>query len=269
MPTTGYKHLFGPVHSRRLGYSLGVDLIPFKTCPLDCVYCECGKTTELTMARKVYVPTAVVCAEIDDYIDKHPDLDVITFSGAGEPTLASNIGEVITHIKKKHPRYKVCVLTNAVLLSEAKVRQEIAQADIVIPSLDGVTPSVFEKVDRPHKDIKLQAIIDGLITFRQEFTGKLFVEIFFVPGINDTAEELQEFVKVLHKIKPDGVQINSLDRKGTESWVEPVSQESLDRIVAAFKDFSVQVYGKRQPTASIATRLQPRHAQSEEKSRTE
>ncbi len=263
MPTQGYKHLFGPVQSRRLGYSLGVDLIPFKTCPLDCVYCECGTTTDLTVTRSLYVPTAVVCAEIDDYVAKHPDLDVITFSGAGEPTLALNIGEVIRHIKQKHPQYKVCVLTNAVLFAEAQVRQEIAQADIVIPSLDAVSEMAFEKVDRPHPDLQIQKIIEALIVFRQEFKGQLFVEIFFVPGLNDTAEELQEFVKVLHKIKPDGVQINSLDRKGTEAWVEPVSQESLDRIVTAFKDFSVQIYGKRQPTLRTATRIEQRHAAQE------
>lgn len=260
MPTQGYKHLFGPVHSRRLGYSLGVDLIPFKTCPLDCVYCECGATTDLTLTRTVYIPTAAVCAEIDDYVAKHPDLDVITFSGAGEPTLALNIGEVIAHIKKNHPRYKVCVLTNAVLLPDAKVRQEIAQADIVIPSLDAVSESAFEKVDRPHQDIKIKDIIDSLITFRKEFRGQLFIEIFFVPGINDTSEELARFVSVLHQIQPDGMQVNSLDRKGTEAWVEPVSQESLDRIVAAFKDFPVQIYGKRQPTLRTATRTEERHA---------
>lgn len=260
MPTAGYKHLFGPVHSRRLGYSLGVDLIPFKTCPLDCVYCECGATTDLSLTRKIYVPTNLVCAEIDDYVAKHPALDVITFSGAGEPTLALNLGEVIAHIKKHHPRYKVCVLTNSVLLPDKQVRQEIAQADIVIPSLDAVSEVAFEKIDRPHQDIKIKDIIGSLDIFSKEFSGKLFIEIFFVPGINDTPEELSRFVAVLHKIKPAGVQINSLDRKGTEAWVEPVSQASLDRIVSAFKDFPVQIYGKRQPTLRTATRAEERHA---------
>lgn len=255
MSTQGYKYLFGPVHSRRLGFSLGVDLIPFKTCPLDCVYCECGKTTNLTLERKNYVSTAVVCAELDDYIAKHPELDVITFSGAGEPTLAANIGEVIKHIKTKHPQYKVCVLTNAILLTDKQVRQEIAQADIVIPSLDAVSNEAFEKVDRPHKAIKLEEIIESLIAFRKEFTGKLFVEIFFVPGINDTPEELQEFVKVLHQIKPDGVQANSIDRQGTEKWVQPITEESAQRIAASFKDFSIQFYGKRQGN-SLAERRQ-------------
>lgn len=260
MPTKGYKHLFGPVHSRRLGYSLGVDLIPFKTCPLDCVYCECGATTDLTLDRQLYVPTKAVEAEIDDYVAKHPELDVITFSGAGEPTLALNIGEVIEHIKSKHPRYKVCVLTNAILLPDPEVRREIAKADIVIPSLDGITPEVFAKVDRPHPDIDIREIINALISFRDDFPGKLFVEIFFVPGINDTPEELAEFVRVLRKIRPDGVQINSLDRKGTEAWVQPVPQESLDRIVEAFKEFSIQIYGQRQPTLRTATRAEERHA---------
>lgn len=246
MNTQGYKHLFGPVHSRRLGFSLGVDLIPFKTCPLDCVYCECGKTTNLTLERKNYVSTAMVCAEIDDYVRKHSQLDVITFSGAGEPTLGANIGEVIKHIKTKHPQYKVCVLTNAILLPDKQVRQEIAQADIVIPSLDAVSKEAFAKVDRPHNDINLTEIIEALITFRKEFKGKLFVEIFFVPGINDTPEELQSFVKVLHQINPDGVQVNSIDRQGTEKWVQPITEEAAQRIAAAFKDFPIQFYGKRQ-----------------------
>jgi len=128
-----FKHLFGPVPSRRLGVSLGIDLVPYKTCTMDCIFCECGKTTNLTIDRKEYVPTAEILDELDAYLKQSPDLDYITFSGLGEPTLHSRIGEILNFLKQNYPRYKVAILTNGTLLFHKELRDEIKNTDIVKP----------------------------------------------------------------------------------------------------------------------------------------
>ena len=131
------KYVFGPVNSRRLGRSLGVDLVPLKTCPLDCVYCEAKATTDLTMERKEYVPVDTVLAELDETLKSFPELDYVTFSGSGEPTLNSRIGDVVKFVKSRYPQYKICLLTNGLLLGDRQLQQDIAEVDLLIPSLDG------------------------------------------------------------------------------------------------------------------------------------
>ena len=150
------KYLFGPVNSRRLGISLGVDLVPHKTCSLNCVYCECGDTTTLTSAIAEYVPTGDVIAELDGYLSGSPRLDVVTFSGSGEPTLHAGIGKILRHLKERYPQYKVAVLTNGTLLHDPGVRKSIAMADIVVPSLDAVGPEAFARICRPAAGITLK-----------------------------------------------------------------------------------------------------------------
>ena len=184
------KYCFGPVNSRRFGISLGVDLVPYKTCSLNCVYCECGETTTATSTIDEYVPTDDVIAELDEYLSGAPRLDVVTFSGSGEPTLHAGIGRIIRHIKKRFPQYRVVVLTNGTMLWDRHVRLSIAEADIVVPSLDAVSPGAFARICRPTDDITPGKVVDGLIEFRKEFRGKLYLEIFIVPGVNDTIEEL-------------------------------------------------------------------------------
>lgn len=227
-----YNHLFGPVPSRRLGISLGIDLVPYKTCTLNCIYCECGGTTNLTLDRKEYVPLDEILAELDDYLKDGPELDYITFSGSGEPTLHTGIKRIIAFLKKDYPKYKVAVLTNGTLLYDKKIREEFMGADLIIPSLDAASEEAFKKINRPHKNLLLDKIIDGMVELRKEFTGDIWLEIFIVPGLNDTIKELQLLKKAIERIKPDKIQINTLDRPGTESWVKAAQKAELKKIAS-------------------------------------
>ena len=164
-----YKYLFGPVPSRRLGISLGVDLVPRKVCSLDCVYCEVGKTTRRTLQRKEYIPVNKVKEELIDYFKNNPAPDYITFSGSGEPTLNICFGEILHFIKQKKPDIPVAVLTNGTLLNDKNVREALLDADIVMPSLDAATEYVFQKINRPPKSLTIEKHINGLIDFRKDF----------------------------------------------------------------------------------------------------
>ena len=223
--------------------SLGVDLVPYKTCPLNCVYCECGETTRLTAAVAEYVPTDDVIAELDGYLSGSPRLDAVTFSGSGEPTLHSGIGRIIDFLKNKYPRYPVAVLTNGVMLWNPGVRKSIARADIVIPSLDAVGRDVFARINRPAGDITPERVIEGLVAFREEYRGAIYLEIFIVPGLNDTESELIKLKEACRRIKPDRIQINSLDRPGAEEWVQPADQVRLLRIKEFFAPFGAEIIG--------------------------
>jgi len=226
----GYQHIFGPVLSRRLGISLGVDLVTHKICSLDCVYCECGKTTNLTCRREPYVSFDVVKKELDHYWAHNDDPDYITFSGSGEPTLNRDLGRVIAHIKEKKPGIKVAVLTNSTQLNDPDVRQELALADLVVPSLDGVSKEVFLKINRPFKGLVVEDVIKGIQTFARGFAGKIWLEIFILPGVNDTRMELGLFRNVISSIDPEMVQLNTLDRPGTVSHIRPAAMAELERV---------------------------------------
>ena len=227
-----YRHLFGPVPSRRLGVSLGVDLVPQKTCAYNCVYCECGRTTRLTGERREYVPTGQVIAEVDEYLARAPDLDYVTFAGSGEPTLHSGIGEIISFIKDQYPRYRIAVLTNGALLGDPDVRAALMRADLVIPSLDAVSEETFQKINRPCPGITARDLLEGLTTFAREFTGEIWLEVFIIPGQNDTEEEILRLKDAISAIRPDHIQVNTLDRPGAEIWVRPASPLALERIAS-------------------------------------
>lgn len=224
------KYIFGPVKSRRLGISLGIDITPYKTCTMDCVYCECGKTTDLTTSACIHISPEDVINELREYLLKKPELDNITFSGSGEPTLNPGIKEIIKYLKKNFPQYNVTVLTNGTLLYLKKIRGSILGADTIIPSLDAVTPEVFNKIGRPAAGISPERVIKGLVNLRKEFKGKIFLEIFIIPGINDSVAEIDKIKETCLKINPDGIQLNTLDRPGTEDWVKPADVEGLRRI---------------------------------------
>lgn len=234
------KYIFGPVPSRRLGISLGVDIIPYKTCTLDCLYCECGSTSELTLERKRFVDPGVVVEQIKGVIAGEKYIDYITFSGAGEPTLSIDIGEIITRIKGMTD-IPVAVLTNGTLLYLEEVRRDLAPADLVLPSLDAVTPAVFNKINHPHKELDIHRIIQGLIDFRKEYRGKIWLEIFIAKSINDTPDELNKIYETAKKINPDKVQLNSLDRPPAYEGVEAVDIETLERLVKEWKDLQVEI----------------------------
>jgi wyosine [tRNA(Phe)-imidazoG37] synthetase (radical SAM superfamily) len=226
-----YHHIFGPVVSRRLGISLGVDLVTHKICSLDCVYCECGKTTRLTMEPREYVRFSEVKKELDHYLRHNPDPDYITFSGSGEPTLNSSIGRVIEHIKDKTPRTRVAVLTNSTLLFDPKVRQRLLKADLVVPSLDAVSQKMFARMNRPGSRMDAETVVRGIVDFKREYPGQLWLEIFILPGINDNESELLLLKGAIQKIHPDQVQINTLDRPGTVSDLRPATGTELERVI--------------------------------------
>lgn len=226
-----YKYLFGPVPSRRLGMSLGVDLVPKKVCSLDCVYCEAGKTTKLTTERMEYVKTEKIIGELTDYFLNNPDPDYITFSGYGEPTLNLAIGEVLDFIKQNKPDIPVAVLTNGTLFGDEIVRQSILKADLVLPSLDAATEAVFRKINRPPDSLMFDDYIQGLIDFSREFSGKIWLEIFILPDYNDSEEELAALKEIIVQIKPDSIQLNTLDRPGTVADLRGATRAELQRVV--------------------------------------
>lgn len=222
--------IYGPCHSRRLGVSLGVDIIPHKTCSLDCIYCECGPTTCLTAERKEYLPIGRIIDALKNILRKKPVLDYVTFAGSGEPTLNLRIGEIIGFLKEEFPRYPVAVITNSAGLKDPKVIHDIRQADLIIPSLDAVSQEVFEKINRPLSGLKASDLLAGIQDLKRSITGRLWLEIFIVPGLNDTEEELDLFRSAIKNIQADKVQLNSLDRPAAVNWVKGVSKERLQEI---------------------------------------
>lgn len=227
------KHIFGPVPSRRLGFSLGVDVIPFKTCTLDCIYCQVGRTTCKTIERKEYVNLAEVLDELKEVLKTGKQIDYITFSGSGEPTLNSQIGEMIVRVKGI-TNVPVAVLTNSTLFSDKKVRRDLLRADLVVPSLDAATQEVFERINRPCRGLQIEEIIQGLIQFSREYTGQIWLEIMLVKGVNDNQDELNAFKSAVEKINPDKIQLNTPVRPTCDEGVEVVSEERLAEIKEFF-----------------------------------
>lgn len=238
-----YKYLFGPVPSRRLGISLGVDLVPHKTCSLNCIYCESGSTTKLSTERNEYVPTEIIISELDQFLATSPELDYITFSGSGEPTLHSGIGEIVNFIKKKFPEYKLALISNGTLFWQPGLVEEILPVDLILPSLDAASDKIFKKINKPERGICVKKIIEGLISLRQRYSGKIWLEIFIVPGINDTEDEIALLRNAVFHIKPDLVQINTLDRPGVLEWVKPASKELLEKIAIEL-DWQCEIIAK-------------------------
>jgi len=239
-----YKHIFGPVPSRRLGISLGVDLVTHKICSLDCIYCECGKTTLKTLDQKEYVRFKDVKKELDHYWQHNADPDYITFSGSGEPTLNSILGEVIEYIKGKKPNIKVAVLTNSTLFGNPMIRQTLLKADLVVPSLDAVSKKAFTQINRPHKGLAVQEVVTGIETFAKEYKGKLWLEVFILSGLNNSKSDLLLLKEAIKKIDPELIQLNTLDRPGTVSDIKPVSRLELERVIKILGFDNIQIIAK-------------------------
>ena len=234
------KHdiVFGPVQSRRLGRSLGIDPVMRNICCQDCIYCEAGKTEILTVKRDEYVPLADITKQLDSVLKDSPELDYITFSGLGEPTLNSNIGGVISYLKQNYPQYPVCLLTNGMLLGDPQLQQDIAGADLVIPSLDASNAAEFAQVNRPGEEISFETFIDGLTRFTHVFKGKIWLELFIVPGINDSADSIARFADIIRDLRLDKIQLNALDRPGTENNIVISSAENAERFAAVLSAFA-------------------------------
>jgi wyosine [tRNA(Phe)-imidazoG37] synthetase (radical SAM superfamily) len=229
--TEGKKYLYGPVPSRRLGLSLGIDIVPLKSCTLDCVYCQLGKTTDKTIERKDYVPIKAVLAELKDKLNEGLKADFITISGSGEPTLHLRLGELIEGIKKITD-IPVAVMTNGTLLYRQDVRTDCAKADVVVPSLDAGDANTFRKVNRPHKDISIEKLVDGLCKFRKEFSGQIWLEVFLIEGLNTDTAEIDKIKGLIERIGPDKVQLNTAVRPTAEPSVKKVSAEKLGTIAS-------------------------------------
>jgi wyosine [tRNA(Phe)-imidazoG37] synthetase (radical SAM superfamily) len=222
--------LFGPVSSRRLGLSLGIDLLPPKICTFDCIYCEIGRTTLRTAKRKEYVPTSGVLKEAENYLQSEAaKIDYVTVTASGEPTLHSKIGDIVSRLKDISPK-PVAVMTNSSLLHLPEVRRALLKADVILPSLDAVRSDTFRRINRPIRSVRIEQIISGLKDLRQEYTGQIWLEILFVQGINDRLEEVEELRKVLKTVQPDRIQLNTVDRPPAEDYASPLSSARLETI---------------------------------------
>lgn len=239
-----YKYLFGPVPSRRLGMSLGVDLVPKKVCSLDCVYCEVGKTTTLTLEKKEYIKYEYIIEELKDYFKNNPDPDYITFSGSGEPTLNIRIGDILKFIKKNKPNIPIAVLTNATMFFDKNVREAIIDADLVLPSLDAATEEAFQKINKPVEGLFVENYIKGLIEFKRNFKGKFFLEVFILPGYNDSEDELKALREAILKIAPDSIQLNTLDRPGVVENLKKATADDLKRVMKILNLDTLEVIAK-------------------------
>lgn len=254
--TMKYKYLFGPIPSRRLGMSLGIDLVPSKVCSMNCIYCESGATNNLTMERKEYIDVDEVIKELDQFIAENNKLDCITFSGAGEPLLNSRCGDLIDYIKNKYPQFRLALITNSSLLYKKEVREEIKNIDLILPSLDAVGEKAYLKLTRPERELKVENIIDGLIAFRKEYKTEMWLEIFFAPGVNDSEEEVKRIAETVKRINPDRVQLNTLDRPGVIKSIKPVSRERLEEIAKSFEPLHVEVIAKVNSKTTDSAKLE-------------
>jgi len=237
------KHIFGPVLSRRLGLSLGIDLVPFKTCSYDCAYCECGHTTSKTITRQDFFPAGGVIAELHGVLASRPHLDSITLAGSGEPTLARSLGPVIAAVTHEFPEYTLSVLTNGSLLTRRDVQDELLPADRVIPTLTTAFQQTFEHIHNPHPSLKVDSIINGMVQFRSRYEGALWLEVFVIPGVNTTAEELAGIRVAVDRIDPDRVQLNTLDRPAAEGWVRAASGAELEAVKRALGRPGIEISG--------------------------
>ena len=227
------KYVFGPVPSRRLGQSLGIDTIPLKTCNWNCVYCQLGRSVPLINKRCNYFPGQDILDEVRAALAAHQpgEIDWVTFVGSGEPLLHSRMGWLIRQVKAL-TQLPVAVITNGSLLYLPEIRQELIVADAVLPTLDAGNAKLYRKINRPHPEITFERHVKGLIAFRKEYRGKLWVEVMLVDSMNDTPQALWETAKTLQSIEPEAVHINLPTRPPAEAWVKPPHPESLMQAMA-------------------------------------
>jgi len=229
-------YVFGPVPSRRLGLSLGVDLIPPKTCTFDCLYCQVGRTTSRTLEPKPFVPVREVVAEIKRKILKNVP-DAITLAGSGEPTLYSEIDQVIASIKKM-TEIKVALLTNGALFWKEEIRQRVLKADIIMPTLSSAFDHTFREIHRPHPGLDLATIINGLKMLRQDYKGQIFLEVVFLAGVNDTKREVEALKNLVKQISPEKIQLNTVVRPPADSKAISLDRKRLEEINLIFGEKS-------------------------------
>ena len=246
------KTVFGPVPSRRLGRSLGIDLVPPKTCTFDCVYCESGRTDHLSLERRTFVDPDVVVRELEDHFSRYPEgVDALTLSSAGEPTLYEPLGELLRSVKKRFPSRPLVALTNGSLLWDARVRRDLLAADRVVPSLDAVEEAVFKAVNRPHPLLKLSEILEGLEAFGREYGGELFLEVLLVAGYNDHPRECRGIRRMVDRLNPDAVELNTVVRPPARPGVRGLTRERMEEVRAYFPAEKTTIVGAFQGSCAI------------------
>ena len=254
--SANYKYLFGPVPSRRLGRSLGIDLTPDKTCSFDCIFCQCGSTEQLEIERGEFVPLDAVCAELELWLSDDGMADVITFAGSGEPTLYNRLGELIDFIQAR-TKIPVMVLTNGTLLDRPDVRNETAQADIVKVSLSAWDDASYEAVNRPAAGLSFDQLVAGERAFRAKFTGQLWMEVFLMEGINAERSAVEKIARIAKEIGPDKIHLNTSIRPPADAKAQAVEKEKMEsfcdlftpraEVIASFKAASVSKEKKWSP----------------------
>ncbi len=243
-----FKHIFGPVPSRRLGRSLGVDLVPFKICSYDCIYCQLGRTTCKTVKRREWVSMDAVLNELKQKLASRPDY--ITLSGSGEPTLHSRLGEIIEHIQAMSD-VPVAVLTNGSLLWQKEVREELALADVVLPSLDAPDTERFEVINRPHPEVTFERLIEGLEALRREFSGQYWLEVMLMDGYTTLPPQVRQLAEHNRRIRPDKVQLNTVVRPPTEEYALAVPPERMAELARVFHPGAEVIAEYRGPPATV------------------
>jgi wyosine [tRNA(Phe)-imidazoG37] synthetase (radical SAM superfamily) len=237
--------IFGPVPSRRLGRSLGIDVIPPKTCSYDCVYCESGPTTHLSVKRQAFVAPDQVLRDLLEYFRDYPDsVDVLTFSSAGEPTLYEPLGELIRVIKRHFQSLPLVVLTNGSLLWDSKVREALLAADRVVPSLDAVTEAIFRSLNRPHPSLDLAVILEGLKAFRKDYRGQFHLEIMLVAGFNDHPDELIKMRPIIESLHPDQVELNTVVRPPADPCCRGLASAEMEGVRELFPAGITEIIGR-------------------------
>jgi wyosine [tRNA(Phe)-imidazoG37] synthetase (radical SAM superfamily) len=245
---TDRKYVYGPVPSRRLGRSLGIDLVPFKTCTCDCIYCQLGRTSHKTMNRLAYLPVNKILAELEQVLNSGETPDYIGIAGSGEPTLHSEIGVLIKEIKRCTAT-PVVVLTNGSLLWMPAVRADLMSADLVLPSLDAGDPRLFKRINRPCSGITYERMVSGLIQFVHQFPGQVWLEIMLLGKLTDSPAAVTRIADCVSRIKPARVQLNTVCRPPAEKYARPVSAEQMQTLRVFFAE-PVDIIGEN-PAAQV------------------
>jgi len=239
-----YKYIFGPIVSRRFGYSLGIDLSPeIKNCNFDCLYCELKKAKPVNFIKKQSSVENIIM-EVNDILKKDKEIDIITITSNGEPTLYTKIDELIDKLNLIKGDKKLLILTNSSTIIDEKIQSSLKKLDIAKFSLDSVIPKTFKKIDRGIDGIKIENIIQGLEEFRKIFKGKLIIEVLIVKNINDKIEEMQELNKILQRIKPDRIDLSTIDRPPAFD-VKPITMEKLKEFSYYFENLPVNIAYKK------------------------
>ena len=242
------KYIFGPVASRRLGRSLGVDLVPLKTCTQNCIYCQLGVHGERITQRMPYIDIALVLKELKERVAAGLNADYITLSGSGEPTLNSDIGRLIDGIRKITD-IPIAIITNGTLFSDDNVRKECSKADVVLPSLDAGDEKTFQQMNSPATGIGFTEFVDGLCRFRSEFNGQMWLEVFFCEGVNTSEKQVADIKAIVDFIMPDRIQLNTAVRPTVDPHARKVPAEKLEAIAKQFGDTAEVIadYSKARP----------------------